>query len=106
MMAKKAVTKTTKAKTLKKKAPPAFLKGVKYIGRSPKIIMPWGFRIVEFQGEKVLRPLTPEEFRKETGKEPGYDCVMTNNIVCEKQDCTKRVCKMNNGTVSYCVCVN
>jgi hypothetical protein len=48
------------------------LKGVAMVASHPKVVFPYGCRVVEIAGEKVLRPLTPAEYKElvlaKTGK--------------------------------------
>lgn len=38
-----------------------------------KVIFPYGFKIVQFRGENVLQPLTPEEYKEALILEFGED---------------------------------
>jgi hypothetical protein len=85
---------------------------------APKVIFPHGFRIVDFEGEKVLRPLTPDEYKevvsRETGKAPSAQemldppCTMTN-VRCVSTGCEAQRgrCEMHfNPRGGYvCLCI-
>ena len=38
---------------------------------APKVLFPYGFKIIESNGEKVLCPLTPEEYRNIMKRDHG-----------------------------------
>ncbi len=47
------------------------MKKVTVTESSFKVVFPWGFRVVEFGGGKVLQPLTPEEYILAAAEDPG-----------------------------------
>ena len=72
------------------------LKDVSIVESSFKVVFPWGFKIVEFKGEKVLQPLTPEEYRAAAMEEPGKK--LTPLDMAGRHRCP---CKLTNtGTVT------
>lgn len=67
------------------------LKEVTVAESSFKVVFPWGFRIVEFEGEKVLQPLTPEEYRAVAANDPGK--TLTDLEIAGRPRCE---CKFTN----------
>ena len=72
----------------------ALLKEVVVAESSFKVVFPWGFRIVEFEGEKVLQPLTPDEYYAAAADDPGK--TLTDLEIAGRPRCE---CKFTN-TVS------
>ncbi|MBR0646088.1 hypothetical protein [Plastoroseomonas hellenica] len=73
----------------------ALLEIVAKVENSPKIVSPFGFRIIEWNGERVLTPLSADEYktimmsagkaidiRKFRPDPAGWGCVATN-VGCE-----------------------
>lgn len=73
----------------------ALLDIVVRVGNSPKIVSPYGFRVIEWNGERVLTPLSADEYgdimtaagkcidsRKFRPDPRGWCCVATN-LGCE-----------------------
>ncbi len=77
------------------------LKDVEKVSDSYKIISPWGFRIVDFDGKKVLRPNTPEEYRRiveaETAKRLSEDEVLRPLCTADGNFCVSTGCKGKPG---------
>ena len=67
------------------------MKDVTVVDSAFKVVFPWGFKIVEFEGEKVLQPLTPEEYRVVVADDPGKK--LTELEIAGKPRCT---CKYTN----------
>ena len=78
------------------------------------VVFPFGFKIVEFQGEKALQPLTPEEYKarvkRETGRTLSDEETQAGNCVyaggrCISQGCAGR-CRgpYGDGRSWYCIC--
>ena len=88
------------------------LKDVVWVN-GPKVIFTWGCKVVVFKGEKVLEPLTPDEYRAlykaETGKDfPPNErpqCVYSMGV-CQSVKC-QGVCVLitgGSGGVMSCKC--
>lgn len=58
------------------------LKGVAVVERSPKVLFRYGFRIAEHEGEKVLIPLSREEYIAFAEKAVGYPLAMADDVSC------------------------
>lgn len=67
------------------------MRDVVTVESSFKVVFPWGFKIVELDGEKVLQPLTPEEYREAAAEEPGK--ALTALEIAGRPRCT---CKFTN----------
>lgn len=73
----------------------ALLNIVVKVGNSPKIVSPYGFRVIEWNGERVLTPLSADEYgtvMMAAGKwidsrkfrpDPRGWCCVTTNLGCE-----------------------
>ena len=80
------------------------------------VVFPWGVRIVEVDGRKMLQPMTPAEFaeavRKDTGKELTEAEVMSPSCVYTTANCVSQGCAQVGGSCSmhyggggwYCLC--
>jgi hypothetical protein len=80
------------------------------------VVFPWGAKIVEFEGKKALRPMSPDEYRetvrKETGKTLSDEeirwptCIYAN--YCISQGCTEagHSCHIHvgEGANIFCLC--
>ena len=64
-----------------------------------KVVFPWGFRIVDYGAEKVLQPLTPEEYRAAAAQEPGK--ILTDLEMAGRPRCR---CKFTNTAALSPVC--
>ena len=64
-----------------------------------KVVFPWGFRIVEFEGEKVLEPLSPDEYREAAAEDPGKP--LTELELTARTRCR---CKFTNTDTIYYGC--
>lgn len=80
---------------------------------APRVIFPYGFKIVEFKGEKVICLMTPEEHKENLALE-GIDtnkddnmlmrCIFSSeNFNCEWNEC-EGDCVMILGSGWYCLC--
>lgn len=67
------------------------LRAVTVVESSFKVVFPWGFKVVEFEGERVLQPLTPEEYRVAVLDDPGK--MLTDLEMAGRPRCT---CKLTN----------
>ena len=78
------------------------------------VIFPFGFKIVNFEGKKALKPLTPEEYKRaikeETGKVlsddelEGGSCFFANGF-CYSQGCRGRCILQAAGGSWFCSCI-
>lgn len=83
---------------------------------APGVVFPWGFKIVELEGEKLLQPLTPDEYAEVVKAETGRSLSKADiarprcqyvNFKCISQGCNqaKGRCGMHNQYGSwYCLC--
>jgi hypothetical protein len=78
----------------------------------PEAIYPWGIKIVDFKGKKVIEPLTPDEYRQiykaETGKEftgSRPDCYYASGM-CYNVSCIKKCYPIFSGTSIICICTD
>jgi hypothetical protein len=80
------------------------LKDVVFVEKGPKVIFRWGFKVVEFQGEKVLEALTPEEYRvafkSVKGREPTEEEVRAPRCIHAGVSCVSQGCSQVGG---HCV---
>ena len=67
------------------------MKNVTVVDSAFKVVFPWGFKIVELDGEKVLQSLTPEEYRIVVESDPGKK--LTDLEIAGRPRCT---CKYTN----------
>lgn len=73
----------------------ALLEIVVRVGNSPKIVSPYGFRVIEWNGERVLTPLSADEYEgimvaagkcidsRKFRPDPGGWCCVATNLGCE-----------------------
>jgi hypothetical protein len=80
------------------------------------VVFPYGFEVIDFEGRKMLRPLTPEEYRQavkdDTGKELTDEELLTPRCVVVGADCASQGCVQEPGWCDhrfsngywYCIC--
>ena len=80
------------------------------------VIFPWGAKIVELDGKKMLQPMTPEEYRhavhEETGKMLSEEQILPPACALAEGSCVSQGCSQAGGTCHiysghgyfYCLC--
>ncbi len=95
----------------------AFLREAGLENAGTGVFFPWGVKIVEIEGKKLLQPLTPEEYRRavenDTGKKLPDElapptCGYSTSTGCFSAGCTSASgrCRLILGRtgIIYCVC--
>ena len=80
------------------------------------VIFPWGAKIVEIDGKKMLQPMTPDEYalavEQETGRVLSKEEALEPNCFYSSGGCISRGCRQAGGTCRltsiegrfYCIC--
>lgn len=80
------------------------------------VVFPWGVKIVEINGKKMLQPMTPKEYgqavHEETGRNLTKEEISAPRCVYASATCIPQGCNEVDGTCSlhhdvngfYCLC--
>jgi len=85
-------------------------------GAGDGVIFPWGAKIVELDGKKLLQPMTPDEYARaveeETGRVLTPEELLTPRCSYASSGCVSQGCRQAGGFCSmhhningmYCLC--
>ena len=83
---------------------------------APKVVFPYGYQIVEIQGEWVIQPNTPDEYvdiiKEMTGEDRTAEQVLSERncltlvASCASQGCAGNCIRRFNGHYVVCHCVD